>query len=84
MFAWLKKRFSGDKKPAIAAGETWEFVDSLGDPWGNKKPFRVQILDVRDGWVRYNMGTLFPDERCTIKSFVGIYRRVDTQSPAGA
>ena len=84
MFAWLKKRFSGDKEPAIAAGETWEFVDLLGDPWGGKKPFRVQILDVRDGWVRYSMGSIFHDERHPIKSFVRMYRRVDTQSPAGA
>ena len=83
MFAWLKKRLFGDKEPAIAAGETWEFVDLPGDPWGNK-PFRVRILDVRDGWVRYSMGRVFPDERRTIKSFVSMYRRVDTQSPASA
>ena len=84
MFAWLKNRLCGKKEPAIAAGETWEFVDLLSDPWGGKEPFRVQILDVRDGWVRYSMGDIFPDERRPVGRFVGMYRRVDTQSPAGA
>jgi len=84
MFAWLKNRLCGKKEPAIAAGETWEFVDLLSDPWGGKEPFRVQILDVRDGWVRYSMGDIFPDERRPVGRFVSMYRRVDVQPLAGA
>jgi hypothetical protein len=82
MFAGLKRWFcakqkQADKEPAIAAGELWQLVPAA-DPWGPKSYRPVRILDVRDGWVRYDMGGLaFRDERHPVKTFVRMYRRVD-------
>ena len=84
MLGWLKRLLcKGEQKqekpelPTIAPGERWLLCPSNGDPWG-QKPYRpVTILDVRDGWVRYDMGPgPFRDERKKIGEFVGMYRLV--------
>ena len=48
-----------------------------GDPWGSKK-HEVTILDVRDGWVRYDMGagSYFRDNRIERDSFLRMYKSV--------
>lgn len=82
MWAWLKRLVCAEQKPAdnepaIAAGELWQFVPRP-DPWGSKNYPPVRIIDVRDGWVRYDMGgAVFRDERHPVEAFVGMYRRVD-------
>jgi hypothetical protein len=66
-------------------GEVWLFRGrGNGDPWGGGEPFTVTILDVRDGWVRYSMNTVFNDERKKIKTFLYCYRRAPktTKTPA--
>ena len=82
MLTWLKRLLCKDEKkpevptlPEIAAGQRWILCLSTSDPWG-MKPYRpVMILDVRDGWVRYDMGPgPFRDERKTVVEFVGMYR----------
>lgn len=84
MLDWLKRLLcKGEQKqekpelPTIAPGERWLLCPSNGDPWG-QKPYRpVTILDVRNGWVRYDMGPgPFRDERKKIGEFVGMYKLV--------
>lgn len=84
MLTWLNRllRKDGQKPevttlPAIAARELWILCLKTAGPW-EQKPYRpVMILDVRDGWVRYDMGSEpFRDERKTIDEFVCMYRRV--------
>ena len=86
MFAFLKRKFQAkqksiEKEPeiTIAKGQLWIFVPPE-DPFEPKKYVPVKILDVRDGWVRYDIvGNLniFRDERHPIKTFMSMYRRVD-------
>ena len=67
-----------EEKKEIAAGQMWILRD--GSPWG--EDFRqhpvVRILDVRDGWVRYYMNTIFEDNRMKIDTFYYCYRRIET------
>jgi hypothetical protein len=35
----------------------------------------VTVLDVRDGWVRYSMGSVFNDNRSKMKVFLFCYGR---------
>jgi hypothetical protein len=53
-----------------AVGETWQ-LESLVDPWGDRG--LCKIIDVRDGWVRYSLGRLSPDNRKTMGDFVRMY-----------
>jgi hypothetical protein len=39
-------------------GELWTLYDDSGDPFPSKKYSPVSILDVREGWVRYDMGKI--------------------------
>ena len=86
MIAWLKRIFSKPTKHRkdtaeiaavdIAAGQRWVLCCADG-PWEAEKNYPpVLIRDVKDGWVRYAIGSTFPDCRHTIKVFVNMYRRV--------
>ena len=88
MIGWLRRLLCNSERkqedpslPAIAPGERWLLRADKGDPWG-QKPYRpVTILDVRDGWVRYDMGPgPFRDERKKIDDFVYMYRLVTPNS----
>jgi hypothetical protein len=53
--------------------------DTNNDPFPPKQPRSVvTVRDVRDGWVRYRIGTsgMFDDERMELKSFVKIYEPI--------
>jgi hypothetical protein len=56
-------------------GERWAFVDKQG-PWPSKDYSPVVILDVREGWVRYDM-SMFKDQRMKLDLFARMYRPVD-------
>ena len=56
-------------------GERWQ-IRGKNDPWEGKRYNPVKILDVKDGWVRYYLGDVFPDERQKIEKFVRIYTKV--------
>jgi hypothetical protein len=58
------------------AGEQWRLSPTEADPWPQREPSPVKILDVKDGWVRYRLSEVFPDERKTIKDFLQIYQHV--------
>lgn len=62
----------------IEAGQRWAFTPSDESPWPPKTPTTqpVTILDAKAGWVRYDMGGIFRDERRTEESFRRMYRRV--------
>lgn len=69
---------SAPLEPVIAPGQKWALSPNHDrDPWGSKDYPAVKILDVRSGWVRYDMGPRSPfrDERMEIKHFVRMYKR---------
>lgn len=78
---WFRSRLKNGKgedapslEPRINRGEEWA-LEQNNDPWGGKEYPPVKIIDVRDGWVRYDMGgSIFRDERKTIGDFVALYR----------
>lgn len=60
------------KKQTPKPGETWRLKSSDGDPFENKYP-AVRVLEIRSGWVRYRISSMFPDERKAVNAFVGMY-----------
>ena len=77
MLEWIKEQIqkAEPELPKISIGSEWILCFN-GDPWGPKKSTPVKILDVKDGWVRYDMGGFFRDERKKIEDFVRVYRLV--------
>lgn len=63
-----------EAEPEIAIGSRWRF--KTDDPFPPK--FLVEVVDVKDGWVRYRMSTrlgiLQDDERRDIDSFLYCYK----------
>lgn len=71
-----KQAPSGDVGSGPQPGERWALHIDDG-PWGAKKYPPVLILDVKDGWVRYQMSaSMFSDERKRESDFVSMYKRV--------
>ena len=70
--------FDGIIMPSV--GETWILKSSNDDPFPPKARTLVDILEIREGWVRYDMGGVFRDERKTIEDFVRIYQKVDIKN----
>ena len=60
----------------IRIGEKWKLKEGDGSPWPTKEFPPVTILDVKEGWVRYEIGDAFPDNRMGIKEFTRIYEQV--------
>lgn len=54
-------------------GELWSFRDDYEDPFAPKRN-PVEILEVKKGWVRYDM-TLFKDQRMPLFQFVLFYKK---------
>lgn len=54
-------------------GERWAFMDKQDGPWPSKEYAPVVILEVRDGWVRYEMSG-FKDQRMKLDLFERMYR----------
>jgi hypothetical protein len=75
MFKWL---FGTVKpKPELPkVGSLWGLANRNGDPFPSKKYPPSVILDVKDGWVRYRIGSVFNDERMELSSFLYVYRKV--------
>lgn len=57
------------------AGELWVIKQFNRGPWPIAEYKPVRVRDVRGGWVRYEMGAFFPDERKTVEDFTRIYRK---------
>lgn len=60
----------------VNPGERWILNIHSNDPFEEKPSSPVKILDVRNGWVRYDMGGIFRDERMEINSFVRMYKLI--------
>ena len=45
-----------------------------GDPFGPKTLRAAEVLDVKEGWVKYKLGPIFNDERMEEKRFLAIFR----------
>ena len=71
MFNWFKP-----KSPQPQIGDTFRLIGDEMDPWGDYRYHPVTILDIKDGWVRYYNGSLFPDNRLTIESFICVFQKV--------
>jgi len=66
------KFFNRIKKRKPQKGEEWALKGD-GSPWPKGMEGLVEILDVKDDWVRYRIGSAFPDERMEIKYFLQCY-----------
>jgi hypothetical protein len=62
------------KKRHPKVNEKWVLSDDRNDPFIPKTYPPVIILEVKDGWVRYDMQGLFRDQRMEIKSFIRIFK----------
>ena len=63
-------------KPDVSVGEFWVLDRSDGSPWPAVGPeSKVQIIDVKDGWVRYFINQTYPDNRRPVKDFTSIYKK---------
>jgi len=60
------------RQPEITIGSLW-VLKAKGDPFPSKYP-PSQVLDVKDGWVRYYLSEYFPDERCKVDLFLAVYK----------
>src|SRR6266704_6231512 len=51
------------------------------DPFGRKDYPPVRITEIREGWVRYDRGIFFSDERLSIPDFLLCYESVPIKEP---
>lgn len=56
-------------------GEHWRLKPTKDDPFPPVAYDPVEILDVKNGWIRYKMGRIFPDLRMELEIFLHIYER---------
>lgn len=78
---------AGPDIPIPRPGESWIFDNSDGSPWPREPGPIVTVRDVRDGWVRFDMGGEWDDNRTTLKTFCALYRPYGTgkaQAVAGS
>ena len=59
-------------KRDIKVGDLLRLKGDRVDPWGVQRAVTAKIIDVRDGWVRYNLGYGSDNVMETVK-FLGIY-----------
>lgn len=79
MIVELFRKIFGLDRPKVVepkVGEEW-CLNSDDSPWESSFHPPVRILDVKGGWVRYRMNSLFPDERLPFENFVRIYHNVN-------
>lgn len=66
--------FKSPRKPS--PGETWQWKGEANQgPWPSKQGGCVTVVDVKDGWVRYDMA-FFEDCRLREDAFRRMYRHV--------
>lgn len=56
-------------------GEEWYYTMPDGSPFEQKKYHPVTITGINDGWVKYDMGWPFRDERLPLKEFIRMYEK---------
>jgi hypothetical protein len=65
---------AGKLESVPKAGEYWRMGTTDGSPWPCKKHKPTRILEVKDGWVRYD---LLGDSRKRVDEFTDMYVRVE-------
>lgn len=65
-----------NRPPKPKIDEIWKIKDKDGSPWPNSYSAYSKILDVKDGWVRYHINEIYPDNRMKISSFVSGHQKV--------
>ena len=75
----IKKSMKADLSSTtslVNKGEFWDFCGLNRSPWPREDlKTRVEILDVKNGWVRYYMNRTFQDERMETSIFVMLYKK---------
>jgi len=69
----LLTRKSLKKSQLPKVGEFWGLYDK--SPWpipGSK----VEIISIKNGWVRYNFSDIFIDQRLEVKIFLKCYKKM--------
>ena len=72
-----KKSKTKEPKTPITIGSKWIFKGEDESPWSPKEGYRpVEILDYKEGWVRYTHGrnSPFQDERDEEDCFISLYK----------
>ena len=62
------------KTPNPQPGEKWYFKDNCQGPWPKEDVPHVTIVDVKEGWVRYDM-RYFKDQRLKLWQFKWMYKK---------
>ena len=75
MFSWFNKFKKHTAKPIIP-GSKW-FLDRGEGPWPKKRALIVAVIDCKDGWVLYDMGGVFNDERMKEYMFIRCYKPLE-------
>jgi hypothetical protein len=58
-----------------APGEMWFLTEGDEGPWPTEGSQTGAIIrDVADGWVRYRLGSAFPDCRMKLSLFMSMYK----------
>lgn len=73
---WIFKKKEKKEKKLPVTGETWTLISANNGPWPSKTTHPINILDVKDGWVRYSIGDgsgIFSDERLKVGLFTHCY-----------
>ena len=67
-----------EPKQEIAVGSLWVIRRDKGDPFGvrSSRYGTARVLDVKNGWVRYAIGTGSPDNRRDVGMFLYLYEPV--------
>ena len=81
LFNWIFRKKESvnleiENKPNINIGDKFVFCENFKNPFDSGYP-PVTILDVKDGWVLYNMSSFYP--RCSkeLEAFLKMYKKVE-------
>ncbi len=70
---FIKRMFAPKVTPAV--GEVWQMCRSVKHPWDIEEPIKVEILDLKDGWVRFQCANYKPSQ-LPISTFLEFYHRL--------
>jgi hypothetical protein len=74
VYGWFRLKKSTPVIHIPEIGRIYRFKDG-DDPWSRLRTHGVEVIDVKEGWVRYKFlgGSIFNDERMELSSFNHCY-----------
>lgn len=72
---WLFGKPIKQTQQIPGCGEAW-ILKQCNDPWGGRPEAVVKIVDVKEGWVRYDFPNLFKDQRMRMEMFLFCYEKM--------